>query len=155
MFLSKKPAWKKQIISPEQVLKKIEPGMNIFVGTGAAEPRTLVNALMQAPEGMLQDLTLIQLVSFGDAISVKALRSKKYRLKTFFSGWISAEAISAGLVDLVPSRFSNIPVLMKDGQVPIDIAFIQITPPNKAGYCSLGVGADVARRAMTQADLVV
>ncbi len=155
MFLSKKPAWKRQIISPEQVLKKIEPGMNIFVGTGAAEPRTLVNALMQAPEGMLQDLTLIQLVSFGDAISVKALRSKKYRLKTFFSGWISAEAISAGLVDLVPSRFSNIPVLMKEGQVPIDIAFIQITPPNKAGYCSLGVGADVARRAMAQADLVV
>lgn len=155
MFLSKKPTWKKRTVSTADVLKKIEPGMNIFIGTGAAEPRTLVSSLMQAEEDMLQDLTLIQLVSFGDAISYKALQSKKYRLKTFFSGWVSAEAISAGRVDLVPARFSAIPLLMKDGQIPINIAFIQITPPNQAGYCSLGVGADVARRAMAQADLVV
>jgi len=129
--------------------------MNIFIGTGAAEPRTLVNCLMHAEEHKLQDLTLVQLVSFGDAISYKALQSKRYRLKTFFSGWVSAEAISSGLVDLVPSRFSAIPTLMKEGQIPIDVAFVQITPPNRAGYCSLGVGVDVARRAMAQADLVV
>ena len=129
--------------------------MNIFIGTGAAEPRTLVNCLMHAKKYSLQDLTLIQLVSFGDAISYKALQSKRYRLKTFFSGWVSAEAIFAGQVDLVPSRFSAIPLLMKEGQIPIDVAFVQITPPNRAGYCSLGVGVDVARRAMAQADLVV
>ncbi|MCF6249319.1 MAG: GNAT family N-acetyltransferase [Desulfobacula sp.] len=155
MFKKKHPSWKKQFVSPEDILKKIEPGMNIFIGTGAAEPRTLVNSLMNAKGLALQDLTLVQLVSFGDAISYKALQSKRYRLKTFFSGWVSAEAISAGQVDLVPSRFSAIPLLMKEGQIPIDIAFIQITPPNKEGYCSLGTGVDVARRAMAQADLVV
>ncbi|MBU8912191.1 MAG: GNAT family N-acetyltransferase [Desulfobacterales bacterium] len=154
-MLEKTPSWKKKIVSPDDVLKKIAPGMNIFIGTGSAEPRTLVNCLMHAKGYHLQDLTLIQLVSFGDAISYKALQSKKYRLKTFFSGWVSAEAISAGQVDLVPSRFSAIPLLMKEGQIPIDVAFVQITPPNKAGYCSLGVGVDVARRAMAQADLVV
>jgi acyl-CoA hydrolase/ribosomal protein S18 acetylase RimI-like enzyme len=155
MLLKKTDSWKKKIVSPGDVLNKIEPGMNIFIGTGAAEPRTLVNCLMHAKGYGLQDLTLIQLVSFGDAISYEALQSKRYRLKTFFSGWVSAEAISAGQVDLVPSRFSAIPLLMKEGQIPIDVAFIQITPPNKAGYCSLGVGVDVARRAMEQADLVV
>jgi len=154
-MFKKIPSWKKKIVSPGDVLKKIGPGMNIFIGTGAAEPRTLVNCLMQEEVSGLQDLTLIQLVSFGDAISYKALQSKRYRLKTFFSGWVSAEAISAGQVDLVPSRFSAIPLLMKEGQIPIDIAFVQITPPNRAGYCSLGVGVDVARRAMVQADLVV
>ena len=155
MLLKKTPSWKKKTVSPNDVLKKIKPGMNIFIGTGAAEPRTLVNCLMHAKGYSLQDLTLIQLVSFGDAISYKALQSKRYRLKTFFSGWVSAEAISAGQVDLVPSRFSAIPLLMKEGQIPIDVAFVQITPPNRAGYCSLGVGVDVARRAMAQADLVV
>ncbi|OGR13195.1 MAG: GNAT family N-acetyltransferase [Desulfobacterales bacterium RIFOXYA12_FULL_46_15] len=155
MFLKKIPPWKKKLVSPADVLAKIEPGMNIFIGTGAAEPRTLVNCLMNEKGPGLQDLTLIQLVSFGDAISYKALQSKRYRLKTFFSGWVSAEAIAAGQVDLVPSRFSAIPQLMKDGHIPIDIAFIQITPPNQAGYCSLGVGVDVARRAMEQASLVV
>ncbi|MBU1342538.1 MAG: GNAT family N-acetyltransferase [Proteobacteria bacterium] len=155
MLLKKKPSWKKKTVSPDDVLKKIKPGMNIFIGTGSAEPRTLVNCLMQAEGHGLQDLTLIQLVSFGDAISYKALQSKRYRLKTFFSGWVSAEAILAGQVDLVPSRFSAIPLLMKEGQIPIDVAFVQITPPNRAGYCSLGVGVDVARRAMAQANLVV
>lgn len=155
MFLKKIPSWKKKLVTPADVLKKIEPGMNIFIGTGAAEPRTLVNCLMDEKGYALQDLTLIQLVSFGDAISYKALQSRRFRLKTFFSGWVSAEAIAAGRVDLVPSRFSAIPSLMKDGQIPIDVAFVQITPPNRAGYCSLGVGVDVARRAMDQASLVV
>jgi len=131
MFKKKIPSWKKRLVSASDILKKIEPGMNIFIGTGAAEPRTLVNSLMNAKEYALQDLTLVQLVSFGDAISYKALQSKRYRLKTFFSGWVSAEAISAGRVDLVPSRFSAIPLLMKEGQIPIDIAFIQITPPQQ------------------------
>lgn len=155
MLFSKNDSWKQNLVSPGDVLKKIEPGMNIFIGTGAAEPRTLVNSLMNEKRLALQDLTLVQLVSFGDAISYKALQSKQYRLKTFFSGWVSAEAISAGRVDLVPSRFSAIPLLMKEGQIPVDIAFIQITPPNKDGYCSLGMGVDVARRAMAAADLVV
>ena len=154
-MFKKTPSWKEKTVSPSDVLKKIKPGMNIFIGTGAAEPRTLVNCLMHAKGYSLQDLTLIQLVSFGDAISYKALQSKRYRLKTFFSGWVSSEAISAGQVDLVPSRFSAIPLLMKEGQIPIDVAFVQITPPNRAGYCSLGVGVDVARMAMAQADLVV
>ncbi len=98
---------------------------------------------------------MIQLVSLGDAISLQALRSNRYRLKTFFSGWVASEAISEGLVDLIPSRFSQIPDLIKSGQIPIDVAFVQITPPNEAGFCSLGVAVDVARQAIDKASLVV
>lgn len=155
MFKKKFPSWKKSTVTTDEVLSRIVPGMNIFIGTGTAEPRTLVNALMTAEGHRLDDLTLIQLLSFGDAISFQALESKRYRLRTFFSGWVSAEAITAGQVDMIPSRFSAIPALMKEGQVPIDVAFVQITPPNEAGYCSLGVGVDVARRAMELADIVV
>lgn len=143
------------IVTPDEVLKRIEPGMNIFIGTGTAEPRTIVKHLMASKAYNLQDLTLIQLVSFGDAISLQALQSHKYRLKTFFSGWVASDAISAGQVDLISSRFSNIPRLFRTGQIPIDVAFIQITPPSAEGYCSLGVGVDVARHAMDQASLVV
>jgi len=155
MFKKKAPSWKNKTVSTDTVLKKIEPGMHIFIGTGTAEPRTLVNALMSAEGHRLEDLTLIQLLSFGDAVSYKALESHRYRLRTFFSGWVSAEAITAGRVDMIPSRFSSIPALMKEGLIPIDVAFIQITPPNDTGYCSLGVGVDVARRAMKHADIVV
>jgi acyl-CoA hydrolase/GNAT superfamily N-acetyltransferase len=147
--------WKQRLVTPEKALARIEPGMNIFLGTGTAEPRTLVKHLMESKTYNLQDLTLIQLVSLGDAISLQALQSHKYRLKTFFSGWVASDAIAAGHVDLIPSRFSTIPQLMQSGQIPIDAALLQITPPNEAGYCSLGVGVDVARRAMEQAGFVV
>jgi acyl-CoA hydrolase/GNAT superfamily N-acetyltransferase len=148
-------SWEDKVVGPEEALAKIRPGMRIFIGTGVAEPRTLVKALMKYSAGNLQDLELIQLVSFGDAISVKELRSQKYRLKTFFSGWVAGEAITDGQVDLIPSRFARIPALIESGRIPIDAAFVQITPPDSSGNCSLGVAVDVARQAMEQSSLVV
>jgi acyl-CoA hydrolase/RimJ/RimL family protein N-acetyltransferase len=150
-----KSEWENLIVDPAQVMKKLEPGMSIFLGTGVGEPRTLVKHLMSADSAHLKDLELIQLVSLGDAISVEALNTNAYRLKTFFSGWVAGEAITAGQVDLIPSSFSRIPMYIESGRIPIDVAFIQITPPNEAGYCSLGVAVDVSRQAMEQASLVV
>jgi acyl-CoA hydrolase/RimJ/RimL family protein N-acetyltransferase len=147
--------WQRHVVTPDKVFEKIEPGMGIFLGTGVAEPRTLVKHLMASEAANLRDLELIQLVSLGDVISLKALNSITYRLKTFFSGYVASEAITAGRVDLIPSTFSKIPSLIKTGRIPIDVAFIQITPPNEAGYCSLGVAVDVTREAMEKADLVV
>ena len=103
----------------------------------------------------LEDLELVQMVSFGEAISLEALKSKNFRLKTFFSGWAADKAIEEGLVDLVPSRFQKIPELISAGQIPLDMAIIQITPPNDAGYCSLGVAVDVAWEAMEKAAIKV
>jgi len=147
--------WEDQVITPEKVLKKIEPGMCIFLGTGAAEPRTLVKELMSSNADNLQDLELFQLLSFGDAISIQKLQSQKFRLKTFFSGWVAKEAIMAGRVDLIPSRFSRLTQLINSRRIPFDVAFIQIAPPNRLGYCSLGISVDVARQVMNQANLVV
>ena len=136
-------------------MDRLEPGMSIFLGTGVGEPRTLVNHLMTSNSANLKDLELIQLVSLGDAISVKALNSNAYRLKTFYSGWVAGEAITAGQVDLIPSGFSRIPQLIESGRIHIDVAFVQITPPDESGYCSLGVAIDVGRQAMDKASLVV
>ena len=147
--------WEEKVVSPDRVLEKIKPGMSIYIGTGVAEPRTLVKHLMASDVSNLQDLELIQLVSLGDAISLKEVHSRKYRLRTFFSGWVASEAITAGRVDLIPSRFSGIPGLIESGQIAIDAAFVQVTPPNEAGYCSLGVAVDAARQAMEKASLVV
>ncbi|BBO84572.1 hypothetical protein DSCO28_51380 [Desulfosarcina ovata subsp. sediminis] len=144
-----------ETVTPRKALDRIEPGMNIFLGTGMAEPRTLVRALMASEAFNLQDLTLVQLLSFGDAISLEALHSSKYRLKTFFSGWVASDAITAGDVDLIPSRFSTIPRLIKNGQVPVDAAILQISPPDENGLCSLGIAVDAGRQVMGQASLII
>ncbi|GAB6270147.1 MAG: GNAT family N-acetyltransferase [Smithella sp.] len=146
--------WKNKIVSPKEVLSQIEPGMSIFLGTGMAEPRTLVKHLMNSDTPNLQDMELIQLVSLGDTIPIDERYSRKFRLKTFVSGWLASEAISAGRVDLIPSRFSRISSLFKSGAIHIDATFIQISPPDENGYASL-VGVDVEKQAMEAASLVV
>ncbi len=148
-------SFQKKLVPAEKVLEQIKPGMTIFLGSGAAEPRTLLKHLIASNASNLSDLELIQIMSVGDAVSFKELQSHKYRLKTFFSGWVASEAIRQGRVDLIPSRFSRIPRLIESGQIPIDAVFVQITPPNDAGYCSIGVAVDAVSRAIERASLVV
>jgi acyl-CoA hydrolase/GNAT superfamily N-acetyltransferase len=147
--------WRQKIISADQAIGKLRPGMSIFIGTGVAEPRSLLKSLMTPAAAHLEDLELIQLVSFGEAIPLKELRAQKYRLKTFFAGWVAANAITEGQVDLIPSRFAKIPQLIESGQIIVNAAFVQITPPDRSGNCSLGVAVDAARQAMDKATLVI
>jgi acyl-CoA hydrolase/GNAT superfamily N-acetyltransferase len=148
-------AWQDRVVAPEHVLAHIKPGMTIFLGSGVAEPRTLIKTLIDSGLSNTNDLELIQLTRHSDFHSLKKLDWQKYRLKTFFSTWVSTEAVVAGNVDLIPGRFSQIPRIIKSKRLPIDVAFVQITPPNADGYCSLGMAVDVAREAMEQASVVV
>jgi acyl-CoA hydrolase/GNAT superfamily N-acetyltransferase len=147
--------WEERLVSPGEVLAHVKPGMTIFLGSGVAEPRTLMKCLIESGLSNINDLELIQLTSHSDVISLKKRDWQKYRLKTFFSTWASTEAVVAGSVDLIPGRFSQIPGYIKSKRLPIDVAFVQITPPNEDGYCSLGMAVDVAREAMEQASVVI
>ena len=153
MMKSASDNWESAVVSPETAIEKIRPGMLIFLGTAMAEPRTMVRHLMTSDAKNLEDLELIQLISFGDAVTLQTIQSQNFRLKTFFSGWVANEAIEAGRVDLIPSRHAKIPQLIESRQIPVDVAIVQITPPNAAGFCSLGIAVDVAREAMEQASI--
>jgi len=156
MFDDVDSGWENKVVSPDAVLSHIEPGMSIFLGTGVAEPRTLVKYLKESDIYNLTDLELIQIVSLGDVISLmETPRAYKYRLKTFFAGWLASKAILSGSVDMIPCRFSQIPSLVESGAIRIDAAFVQITPPDKAGYSSLGAAVDIAKYAMDRASIVV
>lgn len=147
--------WAKKIVSPEVVLAEIKPGMSIFVGTGVAEPRTLIKHLMDSDQKNLSDLDIIQLLSLGDAIPPDERYAEKYRLKTFFSVTKGYTAIKSGRIDGIPCKMSQVPHLLKTDLLKIDVAFVQITPPDSSGFCSLGVSADVAKYAIERASLVV
>ncbi|MCX5828210.1 MAG: GNAT family N-acetyltransferase [Deltaproteobacteria bacterium] len=147
--------WTNKIVDPEVVLSKIKPGMSIFVGTGVAEPRTLIKHLMESELSNLKDLEIIQLLSIGDAIPPDERYADKYRLKTFFSMTKGYNAITAGQIDWIPCVLSQIPHLFSTDAVKVDAAFVQITPPDRRGLCSLGVSVDVAKPAIERANLVV
>ena len=149
------PPWKAKITTHNHALSGIRPGMSIFLGTGMAEPRSLIKAFTASSSPNLRDLELIQLVSLGETISIAHQTSEKYRLKTFFSGWVASEAIREGRVDLIPCPFSRVPLLIDSGTIHIDAAFVQVSPFDESGYASLGIAVDVARQAMNQASFVV
>jgi acyl-CoA hydrolase len=116
MFDDVDSGWEKRLVSPDVSLSRIEPGMSIFLGTGVAEPRTLVKHLTTSEMGNLTDLELIQIGSLGDAISFKnTAHDHRYRLKTFFAGWLASEAITSGSVDMIPCRFSGSPIWSNRG----------------------------------------
>jgi acyl-CoA hydrolase/GNAT superfamily N-acetyltransferase len=147
--------WQDKLVSPEKVLQHIKPGMTVFLGSGLAEPRTLMKSLIESGLPDMNDLEFIQLTNYSGFLSLSDMSYGKYRLKTFFSSWVSSEAVVSGSVDLIPARISQLPKIIKSNRIPIDVAFIQITPPDEAGYCSLGVAVDIAREAMEKAKLVV
>ena len=147
--------WKRRIVSVEKALSKIEPGMRIFIGTGVVEPRTLVRRLVSPEFRSPKDLELIQLVSLETAISPEALDTGGFRLKTFVSSRAAAASVSAGRVDLVPCRFSAIPRHIRSGRIPVDAALIQITPPDDAGWCSMGPAVDIAGEVMEKVSLTI
>mgnify|MGYP001025393305 CR=1 FL=1 len=97
-----KHSWESFVVEPERVLGKLKPGMSIFIGSGVAEPRTMMRHLMASAARKLDDIEIIQLLSLGDAISPQALSAKAFRLKTFYSGWMAEAAISEGQVDFIP-----------------------------------------------------
>ncbi len=147
--------WAKKIVPPAVVLAEIKPGMSIFVGTGVAEPRTLIKHLMDSDQKNLADLDIIQLLSLGDAIPPDERYAEKYRLKTFFSAAKGYAAIRSGRIDGIPCKMSQVPYLFQTDSLKIDAAFVRITPPDGKGYCSLGASADVAKYAIEKASLIV
>ena len=93
--------WEKQRVIPDVVIERIRPGTRVCLSTGAAEPRTLAKQLMAACCATLQGLGLIMFVRLAEAMSLKSFQSQSFILKTFFSGWVADEAITAGHVDLI------------------------------------------------------
>jgi acyl-CoA hydrolase len=143
------------IVTPEAVFHKIRPGERIFISSGIAEPQTLVKYLMSIAAGKLDDIELVQIFSLSNSLSAQTISTKPFSLKTFCSRQSTEDTIVGGCVDLIPSRLTAVAELIRSGQVQIDVAFVQVTPPNEAGYCSLGVAVDVAREAMEAAALKV
>ena len=122
--------WEKTTVFPERVLQQLKPGQRIFLGTGMAEPRTLVKGLLTTISPNLKDLELLQLGSFSDTAAFRAQGTGiKYRLKTFFPGFLAEEAIAQGRMDLIPCRPSKIPALIESGRIPIDAVFFQRDNP--------------------------
>ena len=142
------------VASPDQAVACVAPGQRIFVGTGCAQPQELVKALVARSKSLV-DTEIVHLLTSGDAPYATRGLSQYFRVNSFFIAKNVREVIQEGLGDYTPIFLSDIPRLFSSGQLPLDVALIQVTPPDGRGMCSLGISVDIVKSAAENASRVI
>lgn len=152
------PGWqdkyRARVVTPNAAVAQIRPGQRIFIGSGCGAPLTLVRALTRRAYE-LPDSEIIHLLTFGEAPYAHRELAQFFRTNSFFIGENVRGVIQEGLGDYTPIHLSDIPRLLSSGQLPLDVALIQVSPPDAHGLCSLGVSVDIVRTAARNASLVI
>jgi acyl-CoA hydrolase/RimJ/RimL family protein N-acetyltransferase len=152
-------AWKVQyrdkILTADRAILAVRDGHRVFIGTACATPRTLVSAL-EASDRPPADVELIHFLTTNAIQHDEWGRAQtKYRHRTFFVGSDIRAAVAQGLAEYVPIQLSRAAELMERGSLSIDVAMIQVSPPDEFGYVSLGVSVDIIPAAVTAARWVI
>jgi acyl-CoA hydrolase len=145
--------WKARAIAPSEAVARVQSGNNIFIHGAAATPTPLVDAL--AARRDLEGVRLWHLHTNGPAPFADPGREKEFRSVSLFTGAPLRAAIKEGRADFVPIFLSDIPGLFLSGQVKLDVAFVQLSPPDHHGLCSLGTSCDAAKAAFETATVVI
>ncbi|MEJ2641952.1 MAG: GNAT family N-acetyltransferase [Desulfosarcinaceae bacterium] len=143
-----------KVVDAETAVGKISNGCRIFIGTGCGEPQHLIRTLVA--DLSIQDVMLYQMLSFTLAEYVHDDQfQKRFQLKLFFISGAMRQAAFEGKIDYIPTYLSQIPTLFKSGRIGLDVALVQVGPPDRFGYCSLGVSVDITRAGLENSRLVI
>jgi len=143
-----------KVVTAQEAISKIKRGSRVFIGTGAGEPTYLVETMIR--EKNLYDIMIYQMLSWSLANYVNDEDFlNRFSLKLFFISSNMREAAFQGKIDYIPAYISKIPALFTSQQIALDVALIQLTPPDEFGYCSMGISVDITRAGMENADLVI
>ena len=143
-----------KMISAQEAVSKIKRGSRVFVGTGCGEPQHLLKAMVS--DQKLQDIMLYQMLSFTLSHFVENESFlKRFSLKLFFISRSMRKAAFEGKIDYIPAYLSRIPSLFSGQRIGLDVALVQVSPPDKFGYCSLGVSVDITRAGLDNARVVI
>ena len=145
--------WHARATDPSEVVRHIPSGARVFVHGASATPTPLLDAMVARAD--LHDVRLCHLHLGGPAPFADAAHASRFRSTSFFTGPNVRAAIAAGRADYVPVFLSDIPALFTDGTWPLDVALVQLSPPDRHGFCTLGTSVDAARAAVDSAHLVL
>jgi 4-hydroxybutyrate CoA-transferase len=140
--------------TPDEALRCVESRMRVYIQPGCAEPETLVEALMRRGP-LVRDVEIVHMMTMGCAPYVGAEMEGHFRHNAVFIGANVRDAINEGRADYTPIYLSEIEELFESGAMPIDVALIEVSPPDLHGYCSFGVGVDTTLTAAKCARWVV
>ena len=140
--------------TPQEALAHLKSGQRVFIGTGCGAPQELI-AAMTAKARAVSNVEIIQLVTKGDAPYANKKLSDSFTLNAFFISSNVRDVIQEGFGDYTPILLSDVPRLLDSGAMPLDLALIQVTPPDERGLVSLGISVDIVKSAIGNATLVI
>jgi len=143
-----------KVVNAETAISKIKPGSRVFIGTGCGEPQWLIESMVM--DNNMQDIMVYQMLSstLSRYVDDPAFL-RRFSLKLFFISRPMRQAAFEGKIDYVPAYLSQIPRIFYSKRIGLDVALIQVSPPDRFGYCSLGVSVDITRAGMDNAGLVI
>ncbi len=146
--------YRSKLTTADEALIQVKSGSRVLVGSGCAEPQDLVAALCRQAQ-RLHDVEVVHLLTLGSADYVGPDYAGHFRHNAYFIGGNVRKAVWEGRADYTPIFLHEIPELMRSGQRPTDVALLQVTPPDRHGYCSLGIHVDIQMAAVETAKVLI
>ncbi len=143
-----------KVVSAREAVARIKNGSRVFLGTGCGEPQHLIRMMVENMS--IQDVMVYQMLSSTLSHYVDdSSFLRRFFMKLFFISSSMRKAAFDGKIDYLPSYLSQIPRLFASKRIGLDVALVQVSPPDRFGYCSLGVSVDITRAGMESAPLVI
>src|SRR5262245_2711531 len=143
-----------KLVRAEQALAAISPGSRVYLGTGCAAPRHLL-ATLEATRPGPPDLEFVSFITTSALPEELGVPRTRYHHRTFFVGSDVSGLARSGQLDYVPISLEDVPELLASGKLPIDVALLQVAPPDKRGFVSLGVSVDLGPAVLRVARRVI
>ena len=141
-------------VSVEEAVSVIKSGDRIFGHGSACTPNIFYNELAKQ-SARLQNVEMVSITQQGDVEIAKPEYKDSFHINSLFTSGPVRDAVNSERGDFVPIFLSEIPILFKNGHLPIDVALITVSPPDNHGYCTLGTSVDVARSAIDTAKKII
>ena len=143
-----------KVLTAQESVKKIKNGSRVFIGTGCGEPQRLIKAMIEDPS--IQDIVIYQMLSstLSKYVNDENFLSR-FSIKLFFISALMRQSAFEGKIDYIPVYLSQIPEIFENHEIGLDIALIQVSPPDHHGYCSLGISVDITLSGMRNAAIVI
>ncbi|AJW62742.1 Succinyl-CoA:coenzyme A transferase [Elizabethkingia miricola] len=143
-----------QYVSAEEAISVIKSGDRIFSHGSACTPNYLLNELANQ-SSRFKDIEMVSITQQGAVAIARPEYKDNFHINSLFVSTPVREAVNSDRGDFVPIFLSEIPILFKNNILPLDVAIITVSPPDKHGYCTLGTSVDIARSAVDSAKIVI
>lgn len=152
-----KDRYSNKLMDAHKALLNIRSGSRVFLGPACGEPQHLLDELVKigSTSHRLNDVEIVHMLTVGTAPHAQKRYDRHFRHNSLFVGPGVRSAVAEGIADYTPIFLSEIPGLFISGRMPLDVALIQVTPPDKFGYCSLGISVEAVKAAAAAAGLVI